>query len=73
MYGIDYIYKKLRVLLRGERIVTDKSIKKMLLGISIMIAGIYIHMEPGLRQSLYGNEFVIVLLGFSISLIGYLK
>lgn len=53
--------------------MTNKSIKLMLLGISIMLAGIYIHIEPGLSQNLYGNEFFIVLLGFLVSLVGFFK
>lgn len=44
-------------------------VKFMGFGISIMLAGIYIHIEPGLSQNLQGNEFFIVLIGFTISII----
>lgn len=53
--------------------MNSKSQKFMGLGVSIMLAGIYIHIEPGLSQNLYGNEFFIVLIGFIISLVGFFR
>lgn len=53
--------------------MSNKSLKLMGLGISVMLAGIYIHIEPGLSQNLHGNEFFIVLIGFIISLIGFIS
>lgn len=43
----------------------------MLLGISFILAGIYIQNEPGLSQITTGNEFFIVLLGFILVIIGF--
>ena len=53
--------------------MTNKDIKLMVLGVAIMLAGIYIHIEPGLSQNLYGYEFYIVLIGFLVSLVGFLR
>lgn len=52
--------------------MSNKSLKFMGLGISVMLAGIYIHIEPGLSRNLYGYEFFIVLIGFIISFIGFI-
>ena len=46
------------------------TLKTIGLGIAIMLAGIYINLEIGLSQYLYGKEFYIVLLGFIIVLVG---
>lgn len=53
--------------------MSNKSAKLMGLGISLMLAGIYIKVEEGLAQYMYGNEFYIVLVGFIISLIGFIR
>jgi hypothetical protein len=53
--------------------MSNKSSKLMGLGISLMLAGIYIKIEEGLEQYTYGNELFIVLIGFIISLIGFIK
>ncbi|MDF2684811.1 MAG: hypothetical protein K0R47_6001 [Brevibacillus sp.] len=59
--------------LRSEHTITlggivVRSIKVMLLGISFMLAGLYIQGEPGIK--LYGFEFLIVLSGFLLSVAG---
>ncbi|MFC4779413.1 hypothetical protein ACFO9Q_21675 [Paenibacillus sp. GCM10023252] len=46
----------------------ERSVKTMLFGIAIMLLGIYIQGEEGIR--LYGGEFYIVILGFLITLAG---
>ncbi len=51
--------------------MSNKNLKLMGLGISIMLAGMYINLEPGLSQNTQGGEFFIVLTGFIISLIGF--
>ncbi len=48
------------------------SIKLMLLGITVMLAGIYVHLEPGLSQNLNGREFFIVLIGFIVSVVSFI-
>lgn len=45
-----------------------RSIKVMLLGISLMLAGLYIQGEPGIK--LYDFELFIVLLGFVLTIAG---
>ncbi|MDF2615180.1 MAG: hypothetical protein K0S71_2966 [Clostridia bacterium] len=58
-----------------ERVMSmnNRPLKLMALGISIMILGTYVHIEPGLSQNLHGNEFLIVIAGFIISLVGFYK
>lgn len=53
--------------------MSNKSLKLMILGISLILVGIYINLEPGLNQYTYGNEFFIVLLGFLTSIVGFIK
>lgn len=48
----------------------ERSIKIMLLGIALMLLGLFIQGEPGIE--LYGNEFFIVLIGFIMTLFGVL-
>lgn len=43
----------------------------MLLGISIMLLGIYFKVEDGINIRLYGNEFLIIFIGFMISIKGF--
>lgn len=45
------------------------SLRTMLLGIALMIFGVYIQGEPGIKWN--GNEFVLVLFGFLICLAGF--
>lgn len=51
--------------------MNNKPLKLMILGIAIMLLGIYFHVEIGLSQRLCGNEFYIVVVGFILSLIGF--
>ena len=53
--------------------MSNKNLKLMGLGISIMLVGIYIVFNPGLSQKIHGNEEVIVFTGFIISLIGFFR
>ena len=51
--------------------MSNKSLKLMGLGISIMLAGIYIYLDPGLDQRMSGGEFFIGVIGFIIILVGF--
>lgn len=53
--------------------MSNKALKLMGLGILLMLAGIYIKVEEGLEQYTHGSEFYIVLLGFIISIIGFIR
>lgn len=48
----------------------NTSIKIMILGIALILVGIYIQNEPGLRQITTGWEVIIVLLGFILIICG---
>ena len=43
----------------------------MLLGISVMLLGIYMKVEPGIDQKLYGYESFVFLLGLIVVIIGF--
>ncbi len=47
----------------------NKSIKLMLLGLTLIGVALFIQGEPGIK--FYGNEFFLVLLGSILSLIGF--
>jgi len=72
----DVLYnwiKNLRYYVLWGDIMSGKSLKLMALGIALMLMGIYINLEEGLSQYTYGNEFFIVLLGFIIAIVGFIK
>ncbi|MEW8956905.1 hypothetical protein [Clostridium sp.] len=49
----------------------SKSIKLMLLGITLIMVSLFIQGEPGIR--FYGNELYIALIGVIMVLIGFFK
>jgi len=61
----------IKEIIGGVYKLKNKSIKVMILGLSFILAGIYIQNEPGLSQSTQGKEFFIVLLGFIFVLFGF--
>ena len=48
------------------------SLKVMILGLSLMLAGIYIQNEPGLTLGTSGWEIIIIILGFVLVIGGLL-
>ena len=53
---------------KSEEKINVKSIKTMLLGITVILLGIYIQGEPGIK--FYGNEVFIVIAGFVVCIMG---
>ncbi|MBD0384461.1 hypothetical protein [Paenibacillus sedimenti] len=49
----------------------NNSIKIMLLGVALILVSLYIQAEPGIKM--YGNEFIIGLVGFILVLAGLFK
>jgi hypothetical protein len=51
--------------------IMNFSLRTMLLGISLILLGIY--MQSNSDNDFYGNDFIIVITGFIFVIIGYFK
>lgn len=51
--------------------MNGKSVKRMLLGISVMLLGLYMTVVQGIDQALHGFEFYAFFIGLIVVVVGF--